>query len=127
MSLKFDNQPKILSDIYSEITESSTQHVEIFENQAYSTQTKTVPGKEKSKKDQCERNLVYIVISVITLLLLAVVQLLWPHLSKFQKQILFPSAPWNPRETRTPLNRTVGGPSTPDGTRARVHKWKALS
>ena len=34
--------------------------------------TKTAPHKEKSKKDQCERNLVWIVISVIILLLLAV-------------------------------------------------------
>ena len=34
--------------------------------------TKTAPSEEKSKKDQCERNLVWIVISVIILLLLAV-------------------------------------------------------
>ena len=34
--------------------------------------TKTAPHKEKSKKDQCERNLVWIVISVNILLLLAV-------------------------------------------------------
>ena len=33
--------------------------------------TKTAPSEEKSKKDQCERNLVWIVISVIILLLLA--------------------------------------------------------
>ena len=68
MSLKFDdNQPKILSDIYSDVKESSSPHVEIFENQAYSTHskskanpaaphddvlgTKTAPSKEKSKKD----------------------------------------------------------------------------
>ena len=34
--------------------------------------TKTAPSKEKSKKDQCERNLVWIMISVNILLLLAV-------------------------------------------------------
>ena len=97
MSLKFDEQPKKLSDIpvYSEINpkrESSPPHVEMFENQAYSTNTlentyttieqenpydhvlgtKTAPHKEKSKKDQCEKNLVWIVISVNILLLLAV-------------------------------------------------------
>ena len=85
--------------VYSEINpkrESSPPHVETFENQAYSINTlenthsksskqanpatphdnvlgtKTVPHKEKSKKDQCERNLVWIVISVNILLLLAV-------------------------------------------------------
>ena len=96
-----DNQPEIPSDIpvYSEINikrESSPPHVETFVNQAYSINTlvnthttveqanpatpsydnvlgtKTAPHKEKSKKDQCERNLVWIVISVIILLLLAV-------------------------------------------------------
>ena len=91
MSLKFDKQPKKLSDI-PEIKESSRPHMETFENQAYSTNTlentyttieqenpydhvlgtKTAPHKEKSKKDQCERNLVWIMISVIILLLLAV-------------------------------------------------------
>ena len=94
MSLKFDEQPKKFSDIpvYSEIKELSPPHVEILENQAYSTNTlvnahttieqenpydnvlgtKTTPHKEKSKKDQCERNLVWIMISVNILLLLAV-------------------------------------------------------
>ena len=71
MSLKFDEQPKKLSDIpvYSEIKESS----EMFENQACSTNTlvnahrtvkqensydvlETSTLEEKSKKDQCERN-----------------------------------------------------------------------
>ena len=77
MSLMFDKQLKILSDIpvYSETKESSPPHVEMFENQAYSTNTlvnthatvekensyddvlgtKTAPhkeNKEKSKKDQ---------------------------------------------------------------------------
>ena len=96
-----DNQPEIPSDIpvYSEINikrESSPPHVETFVNQAYSINTlvnthttveqanpatpsydnvlgtKTASHKEKSKKDQCERNLVWIVISVIILILLAV-------------------------------------------------------
>ena len=97
-----DNQPEMLSNIpaYSGINpkrESSPPHVETFENQAYSINTlvnthskspqqanpatpsyddvlgtKTAPHKEKSKKDQCERNLVWIMISVIILLLLAV-------------------------------------------------------
>ena len=82
--------------------ESSPPHVETFENQAYSINTlvnthsksnatveqthqanpatphdnvlgtKTAPHKEKSKKDQCERNLVWIMISVNILLLLVV-------------------------------------------------------
>ena len=102
MSSEFDVQPEIPSDIpvYSEINikrESSPPHVETFENQAYSINTlvnthskssqqanpatpsyddvlwtKNAPHKEKSKKDQCERNLVWIMISVIILLLLAV-------------------------------------------------------
>ena len=71
--------------VYSEINpnrESSPPHVETFQNQAYSINklvntdkvfgTKTTPCKEKSKNNQCERNLVCIVISVIILLLLAV-------------------------------------------------------
>ena len=101
MSFEFDVTKDDQHDVsvYSEIDqkkEPSPPHVETFENQAYSINTlvnihsksrqqanpatphdnvlgtKTAPHKEKSKKDQCERNLVWIVIGVIILLLLAV-------------------------------------------------------
>ena len=63
---------------YSEINQESPSRVNTFENQAYSIATPnthaelTAPHKEKSKKDQCERKLVWIVISANILLLLAV-------------------------------------------------------
>ena len=65
---------------YSEINQETPSRVDTFENPAYSIATPanthaelTASHKEKkSKKDQCGRNLVWIMISVIILLLLAV-------------------------------------------------------
>ena len=97
LAAKKNKPPEILSDIpmYSEINQVSETSAprNAFDNQVYSMDTsenmysmlnrtvephdkvlgtKTAPSKEKSKKDQCERNLVWIMISINILLLLAV-------------------------------------------------------